>query len=110
MLALLLAIDSGAALSDESRDFLLGSLSRTRTAKTRLAGLLPRGTPVAHKSGTIGGIANDVGYITLPDGRRLAIAVFTKSSDTPPADRDRALAEVARVLYEAYSALPPSGR
>ena len=56
------------------------------------------------------GVANDVGYITLADGRRFAIAVFTKRSDTTPADRDRAIAEVARVLFEAYSGLSPSGR
>jgi len=109
MLELLLAIDSRSALRPDSREFLLGSLSRTRTASSRLGGLLPRGTPVAHKSGTVGGVANDVGYITLADGRRLAIAVFTKGSDTPPADRDRAIAEVARTLYEVFSSPPASG-
>ena len=100
MLQLLLAIDSGAATSAESRDFLIDVMSRTRTGAGRLKGLLPRGTPVGNKTGTIGGVANDVGYITLPDGRRFAIAVFTKSSETSEADRDRAIAEVARSLYD----------
>lgn len=108
MLDLLLQIHNGTALSTASTEFLIGVLSRTRTAKTRLPGLLPHGTKVAHKSGTIGGIANDVGYITLPDARTLAVAVFTKSSDTSSADRDRAVAEVARSLYEAYANLPTS--
>jgi len=103
MLELLLAIDSGRALSAHSREFLLGVMSRTRTGKTRLSGLLPRGTPVAHKTGTTGGVANDVGYITLPDGRRLAIAVFTKSSETPPMDRDKAIAEAARAIYQYFA-------
>ncbi|MDF2233164.1 class A beta-lactamase [Albimonas sp. CAU 1670] len=102
MLQLLLAIDSGTAMSAESRDFLLDVMSRTRTGAGRLKGLLPRGTPVAHKTGTIGGVANDVGYITLPDGRRFAIAVFTKSSATSEADRDRAIAEVARSLFDYF--------
>ena len=102
MLKLLLAIDSGTAMSPKSRDFLLGVMARTRTGAGRLKGLLPRGTPVAHKTGTIGGVANDVGYITLPDGRRIAIAVFTKSSETSEPDRDRAIAEVARSLYDYY--------
>jgi beta-lactamase class A len=102
MLQLLLAIDSGTAMSAESRDFLIDVMSRTRTGAGRLKGLLPRGTPVAHKTGTIGGVANDVGYITLPDGRRFAIAVFTKSSETSEADRDRAIAEVARSLYDYF--------
>ncbi len=101
-LQLLLAIDGGTAMSPKSREFLLGVMSRTRTGAGRLKGLLPKGTPVAHKTGTVGGVANDVGYITLPDGRRFAIAVFTNSSKTPSADRERAIAEVARALYDFY--------
>lgn len=106
MLELLLAIDSGKALSPESREFLLGSMSRTRTGVDRLKGLLPKGTPVVHKTGTLGGVSNDVGYITLPDGRRFAIAVYTNSSETPVADRDRAVAEVARTLYDYFYMRP----
>jgi len=102
MLQLLLAIDSGTAMSPKSREFLLGVMSRTRTGAGRLKGLLPRGTPVAHKTGTIGGVANDVGYITLPDGRRFAIAVFTSSSETSEANRDRAIAEIARSLFDYF--------
>ena len=102
MLQLLLAIDSGKGLSAKSRDFLLATMSRTRTGAGRLKGLLPKGTPVAHKTGTIGGVANDVGFITLPDGRRFALAVYTKSSTTSVADQDRAIAEVSRTLYDFY--------
>jgi beta-lactamase class A len=101
-LQLLLAIDNGTAMSAESREFLLGVMSRTRTGAGRLKGLLPKGTPVGHKTGTVGGVANDVGYVTLPDGRRFAIAVFTNSSKTPVADRDRAIAEVCRALFDYY--------
>ena len=48
MLQLLLAIDNGKALSEKSREFLLATMSRTRTGAGRLKGLLPKGTPVAH--------------------------------------------------------------
>jgi beta-lactamase class A len=89
-------------MSPKSREFLLDVMSRTRTGAGRLRGMLPNGTPVAHKTGTLGGVANDVGYITLPDGRRFAIAVFTNSSMTPESDRERAIAEVARALYDFY--------
>ena len=106
MLQLLLAIDSGKAMSAESREFLLGVMSRTSTGAGRLKGLLPRRTPVAHKTGTIGGVANDVGYITLPDGRRFAIVVFTNSSETPVPDRDRAIAEIARSLFDYFYLAP----
>jgi len=102
MLELLLAIDNGSALSANSRDFLLAAMTRTRSSKNRLRGLLPKGTPVAHKTGTIGGVANDVGFVTLPDGRRFAAVIFTKSSTTPMLDRDRAVAEISRTLYDYY--------
>ncbi len=85
-------IDSASVFSEDSRDFLLASMSRTRTGAGRIKGLLPRHTPVAHKTGLGSGVANDVGYVTLPDGRRFAIVIFTGSSDTPLADRDRAVA------------------
>ena len=81
-------------------------MSRTRTGAGRIKGLLPMGTPVAHKTGTAGGIANDVGYVTLPDGRRFAIAVYTNSSKTPVADRDRAIAEIARALFDYFYLAP----
>ena len=103
MLDLLMKIDSATAISEDSRDFLIASMSRTRTGAGRIKGLLPRGTPVAHKTGTGTGVANDVGYVTLPDGRRFAIAIYTASSDTPMADRDRAVAEVARTLYDYFA-------
>ena len=102
MLELLLAIDSGKVLSKQSGEFLLATMSRTHTGAARLKGLLPKGTKVAHKTGTIGGVANDVGFITLPDGRRFAIVVFTKSSTTSMADRDRAVAEISRTLHDYY--------
>ena len=41
-------------------------------------------------------------FVTLPDGRRFAIAVFTKSSTTSEEDRSGAVAEVTRSLYDFY--------
>ncbi|WP_193140987.1 class A beta-lactamase [Meridianimarinicoccus sp. MJW13] len=106
MLQLLRAIDGGTAISPESREFLLGVMSRTRSGPGRLKGLIPMGTPVAHKTGTAGGIANDVGFITLPDGRRFAIAVYTNSNETSVSDRDRAIAEIARMLFDYFYLAP----
>lgn len=102
MLNLLASLYNGSALSEKSTEFLLATMARTVTMPDRLGGLLPRNTPVAHKTGTVGGVANDAGYITLPDGRRFAIVVFTRGSDTPPAHRERAVAEVARTLYDYF--------
>ena len=110
MLDLLVDLYEGRALSEQSTGFLLGVMARTVTRSERLGALLPTGTPVAHKTGTVGGVANDVGFITLPDGRRFAIVVFTRGSDTPAASRERAIAEVARTLYDYFLLQPASSR
>ena len=105
MLELLLSLDNGTALSTKSRKFLLASMSRTSTGDTRLRGLLPEGTPVSNKTGTIGNIVNDVGFITLPDSRRFAVVIFTersKTSETTETDSERVIAEIARALYDFY--------
>src|SRR5206468_7691735 len=54
-------------LKPETSDLLLDIMRRCRTGEARLRGLLPEGTEIAHKTGTIGGTTNDVGIITLPD-------------------------------------------
>lgn len=90
-------------LKPESADLLLDIMRRCRTGDTRLKGLLPQGTEIAHKTGTIGGTTNDVGIITLPDNAgHIAIAVFTKSSDKDPAMRERGIAEIARAVYDFF--------
>ena len=110
MLSLLASLYQGRVLSEESTAFLLGAMARTVTKPERLGALLPKNTPVAHKTGTVGGVANEVGYITLPDQRTFAIVVFTRGSDTPVADRERAVAEVARTLYDYFLLQPGSGQ
>ncbi|TNF40402.1 MAG: class A beta-lactamase [Cytophagales bacterium] len=102
MMTLLSKLGKGEVLNKELTDFILGVMSRTSTGPGRIKGLLPKGIPVAHKTGTIGGVSNDAGFITLPDGGKMVLSVFTKSSSTPMPDRDRAIAETARVLYEYF--------
>jgi len=102
MLDLLLRIDAGTALSPESTKVLMGIMERCHTGVKRLKGLLPVGTVVAHKTGTLMSIANDVGLITLPDGGRLAIAVFVKG-DTKGMDvQERVIADIARAAYDYH--------
>ncbi len=89
-------------LKDPSADLLLDILRRCRTGEARLRGLLPEGTEVAHKTGTIGGSTNDVGIITLPDSTHVAVAVFVKSSEKEAAARERAIAEIARAVHDFF--------
>jgi beta-lactamase class A len=94
-------------LQKESAELLLDIMLRCRTGETRLKGILPAGTEVAHKTGTIGGTTNDVGIITLPDDAgRVAIAVFVKSAARETAVRERAIAEIARAIHDFFLFLP----
>jgi beta-lactamase class A len=90
-----------------SAQVLLGMMERCQTGKTRIKGMLPQGTDVAHKTGTLGGVANDVGVITLPgDLGHVAISVFTKASNKPEEMAEKAVAEVARTVYDYFVLVP----
>jgi len=107
MTKLLVRIWRRDLLTPKNADILLGMLQRCQTGKTRLKGLLPAGTPVAHKTGTLGGVADDVGVITLPgDAGHVAISVFTKASTKPEEASERAVAEVARTVYDYFTLVP----
>jgi beta-lactamase class A len=96
-------------LSRENSTTLLDMMARCQTGKTRLKGLLPAGTPVAHKTGSVGGVANDIGIITLPGKTgHVAISVFTKGWSGSGEQADRAIAEIARTVYD-YFVFAPAG-
>lgn len=100
MVDLLKRIYKGELIKPESRDYLLGLMARCETGKNRMKALLP-GIPVEHKTGTLTGLADDVGFITLPDGHRIAVAIFTRGG----ADRPRTIAEAARAIYDGFKAV-----
>ena len=101
MVKMLQTIDRGKVLSPWSRQYLLATMARCATGKNRMRGLLSPMTPVAHKTGTLNGYTSDVGFITLADGRRLAVAFFARGGT----DRSRGIAEAARAIYDGFSRL-----
>lgn len=101
MLALLSAIDKGGALSDTSRSVLLGTMTRTSTGSRRIRAGVPDGTLVAHKTGTLAGVTNDVGIIRLPDGRHLALVVFVTGPEGHRA-HDALISQITSVVYNGY--------
>lgn len=105
---LLSTIQHGKALKKGSTAMLLGIMERCKTGKARLVGMLPPGTPIAHKTGTLNGLGNDTGIITLPDGRPIAISVFVMKDHRGHAARDRIMAEVARAAYDYFLFAPES--
>ena len=98
MVSLLQRLDSGTLLKPSSRSYLLDLMARCQTGKNRMRALLPSGTRVEHKTGTLNGLTTDVGFITLPDGRRLAIALFARHGTNRPS----VLASAARKIYDGF--------
>jgi beta-lactamase class A len=103
MTKLLVHIWKKDLLTPASAKELLDIMDRCQTGKARIKGMLPQGTDVAHKTGTLGGVADDVGVITLPNGLgHVAISVFTKASFKPEEASEKAVAEVARTVYDYF--------
>lgn len=107
IIQLLQGIHTGKYLSKSSNDFLLRIMKETTTGPKRMRGLLPKETVVAHKTGTSGtnaaGISaatNDVGIVTLPDGKHYAIAVFVSDSKANEATRDAVIARLTHLFWD----------
>jgi beta-lactamase class A len=93
-----------AGPKDRSRSALSRSLSSWPSAapiRNRIKALLPFGTPVEHKTGTLNGLSDDVGFITMPDGHRVAVAIFTRGGSNRP----RTIAEAARAIYDGFKSV-----
>jgi beta-lactamase class A len=104
---LLRRIGDDSPLSVEHTALLFKWLSESPTGARRIKGELPSGTIVFHKTGTSNsenGVAyatNDIGLIHLPDGRRLAIAIFLTDCRADEPTRDAVIARIANAAYEA---------
>lgn len=109
MLKLLEIFNRGKKLSKSSSDFLWKIMTETSTGPNRLKGLLPAGTPVAHKTGTSGtndqkvtGAINDAGIVTLPNGKKYAIVVFVANSTDSPEASEKIIARISKAAYDYY--------
>ncbi len=106
---LLQALAESKGLSQESQHLLLGWMVSAQTSQKRIKGMLPAGTVVAHKTGSSGtknGIAaatNDIGLIDLPDGKRLAIAVFVSDSKADTVTREKVIAQISDIAFRQVS-------
>ena len=101
MVQLLQRIYKAELIKPESRNYLLDLMAQCQTGKNRIKALLPLGTPVEHKTGTLDGLTDDVGFITLPDGRRVAVAIFARGGSNRP----RTIAESARAIYDGFKSV-----
>jgi beta-lactamase class A len=102
MVRLLAGIYNGQMLSAQSRQVLLGAMSRCLTGKRRIPALLPTGTTVLHKTGSLSNTSSDVGIIEAPDGRAYAVAIYVTGQGNR-LNRETRIASIARALYQGYA-------
>lgn len=108
--ALLRALHEKRGISEPHQKLVLKFMTESVPGAKRLKGMLPAGTQVAHKTGTSGtnkdGITaatNDIGIITLPNGKHMAIAVFVSDSPADEATREAVIAGIAKVAWDTWS-------
>jgi len=107
---LLRRVSEASPLSPEHTALLLEWMKDSPTGVHRIKGDLSAGAVVMHKTGTSGSgngvtyATNDIGLITLPDGRRLAVAIFVTDSTADEATRDAVIARIAKAVYDAVIA------
>ena len=53
---------------------------------------------VEHKTGTLNGYTGDVGFLTYPDGHRIAVVFFARGGDNRPA----VISTAARAIYDGF--------
>lgn len=84
-------------------------MTEAKPGAKRLKGLLPKGTVVMHKTGTSGtqngvtAATNDIGIITLPNGKHLVIAVLVSDSATDEKTREAVIARIANAAWDRFS-------
>ncbi|MDP2260926.1 MAG: class A beta-lactamase [Caulobacter sp.] len=107
MLNFLGKLSKGELLGPRSTIRLLRIMTESTTGANRLKAGLPPGATLAHKTGTsatdlgVTAVTNDVGLLTLKDGRRYSVAVFLAASPQDQTAREGAIADVMRAIARA---------
>ena len=95
-------------VSSSSTEYLMNVMIHTSTGDKRIKGLIPPSADVAHKTGTSGtrnGITpgtNDIGIVTLPNGKHFAIAVFVSDSRESNTVNERIIAEISKAVWDHF--------
>lgn len=104
MLEFLERFAKGEGLRPATQRALMEIAVGTQTGRDRLRAGLPKGTVLAHKTGTGRtidgrcGAINDVGIATMPEGRRFLIVTFLAGARGTAKQREATLAAVAKAV------------
>lgn len=106
---LLAKLQARQLLSENSTALLLKIMTDSPTGQQRLKAGLPKDWSLAHKTGSgpevlgIGTATNDVGLISSPTGKQVAVAVFISGSKAPMEMREKVMAEIASTVVKEFN-------
>lgn len=109
MVEMLSGIYQGRWLSRESRAVIISAMERCRTGTRRIPALMPDNVVVAHKTGSLNNTSSDIGFLTAPDGRTIAVAIYVTGQGTRR-NREARIASIARAVYDGYADAAASSR
>lgn len=103
-------------LSMPMYDFLWTTMKSTNTGLNQIKGQLPKGTVVAHKTGSSGkhkntGVTaalNDVGIVSLPNGEYFVISIFVTNSKEDKETNERMISDIAKVAWDYFTGINKS--
>jgi beta-lactamase class A len=107
-LSFLNRLSDGRLLSPASTHLLLGLMTRSAAPLGGLGAALPEGAILARKTATSGtdlGLTpatNEMGLVTMKDGKRLAIVVFLAGSTATAAERGRLIEGAGHLVFDSY--------
>jgi len=101
MCKLLELLESRAILDDDACTAIIELMKRIQSS-TRIPGLLPKGTVVAHKTGSYRRLRNDVGIVYAPNGPYV-VALFARELARDTIDDDVALARISLAIYAEFA-------
>ncbi|KIA90664.1 class A beta-lactamase, subclass A2 [Kaistella jeonii] len=97
-------------VSKNSTNFLMKIMIETTTGTNKIVAQLPKGTQVAHKTGSSGkndnGLTiaeNDIAIITLPNGKHYAISIFVSDSMESAETNTKMIADISKIVFDYFS-------
>lgn len=99
---LLLKLMAEGKISSKSTSMEMLEIMARQQYRDRIPLLLPEGTRIANKTGSITGVAHDVGVVYTSGGPYILCVMSKGIADKIAADR--AIAEVSKVIYDHFTA------
>ncbi|WP_185288648.1 class A beta-lactamase, subclass A2 [Chryseobacterium lactis] len=100
---------NGKVLKKETTKYLYRIMVETSRGLTWMKAGLPEGTELAHRTGissrnddNMRAAMNDVGIVTLPNGKHYILSVYLKNITEEMKDTEKIIADISRAVWEYY--------